>query len=35
VWSVNAEAEYLEEGELVDGLLEPGAIPVALPVFDT
>jgi protoporphyrinogen oxidase len=25
VWSVNAEAEYLEEGELVDGLLETGA----------
>jgi protoporphyrinogen oxidase len=24
VWSVNAEAEYLEEGELVEGLLEPG-----------
>jgi len=23
VWSVNAEAEYLEEGELVEGLLEP------------
>jgi protoporphyrinogen oxidase len=34
VWSVNAEAEYLEEGELVDGLLEPGAIPVALPALD-
>jgi hypothetical protein len=31
VWSVNAEAEYLEEGELVEGLLEPGvAIPGAL-----
>ena len=34
VWSVNAEAEYLEEGELVDGLLEPGAIPVSSPVQD-
>ena len=31
VWSVNAEGEYLEVGELVDGLLEPGvAIPIAL-----
>jgi hypothetical protein len=34
VWSVNAEAEYLEEGDLVEGLLEPGAISVSLPVHD-
>jgi hypothetical protein len=31
VWSVNVEAEYLEEGELVDALFEPNVgIPVAL-----
>jgi len=31
VWSVNAEAEYLEEGEIVDGLFQPGiSIPVSL-----
>ena len=31
VWSVNVEAEYLEEGELVDALFEPNVgIPVSL-----
>lgn len=33
VWSVNVDAEYLEEGELVEALLEPGiAIPPSLPM---
>jgi protoporphyrinogen oxidase/predicted dehydrogenase len=31
VWSVNVEAEYLEEGEIVDALFEPGvALPMTL-----
>jgi protoporphyrinogen oxidase/predicted dehydrogenase len=31
VWNVNTEAEYLEEGEIVDALFEPGvAMPIAL-----
>jgi protoporphyrinogen oxidase len=35
VWDVNTEAEYLEEGELIDALIEPGvAIPIALPEPD-
>ena len=29
VWSVNAEAEYLEEGEAVESVLEQGAVTAA------